>query len=133
MAGSAQVSSRAQGQRAQATLITDARSGASQEMSSRVRRYTYTMAFRTACFVAMIFVPGAFRWILFGCAVFLPLIAVVLANQANRRSASRWAAAPIPTPASDAPQLTTGHESDEETDVIDGESPTSDVRGGRVA
>lgn len=101
-------------------------------MSSRVRRYTYTMAFRTACFVAMIFVPGVFRWVLFGCAVFLPLIAVIFANQANRRSASRWAAAPIPTPA-DAPQLTTGHESDEETDLIDGESPTSDVRGGRVA
>jgi hypothetical protein len=133
VAGSAQVSSRGQGQRSPATLITDARSGASQEMSSRVRRYTYTMAFRTACFVAMIFVPGVFRWVLFGCAVFLPLIAVVLANQANRRSASRWSAAAIPTPASDAPQLTTGHESDEKTDVIDGDSPTSDVRGGRVA
>jgi hypothetical protein len=103
-------------------------------MSSRVRRYTYTMAFRTACFVAMIFVPGVFRWVLFGCAVFLPLIAVILANQANRRSASRWATAAIPTPASDAPQLTTGHESDEETsDVIDGGSPTSDIRSGRVA
>ena len=133
MAGSAQVSGRGQGQRSPATLITDARSGASQEMSSRVRRYTYTMAFRTACFVAMIFVPGVFRWVLFGCAVLLPLIAVVLANQANRRSASRWSAAPIPTPGSDAPQLTTGHDSDEETDVIDAESPTSDVRGGRVA
>jgi type III secretory pathway component EscV len=133
VAGSAQISSRGQGQRSPATLITDARSGASQEMSSRVRRYTYTMAFRTACFVAMIFVPGVFRWVLFGCAVFLPLIAVVLANQANRRSASRWAAAPIPTSASDAPQLTTGHESDEKTEVIDGEAPTSDVRGGRVA
>jgi Protein of unknown function (DUF3099) len=102
-------------------------------MSSRVRRYTYTMAFRTACFIAMIFVPGVFRWILFACAVFLPLVAVILANQANRRSASRWAAAAIPTPASDSPQLTTGHESDQRTDVINGDSPNSDVRDGRVA
>ena len=85
MAGSTQVPSKGQGQRSQPLVITDARSGASKEMSSRVRRYTYTMAFRTACFISMIFVPGVFRWILFACAVFLPLIAVVLANQANRR------------------------------------------------
>ncbi len=113
-------------------MITDARSGASKELSSRVRRYTYTMAFRTACFIAMIFVPGIFRWILFACAVFLPLIAVILANQANRRSASRWAAS-LPMQASDAPQLTTGHESDRDSDVISGDSRNNDDQDGRVA
>jgi hypothetical protein len=133
VAGSAQVHGRSQGQRSHPTLITDARSGASQELSSRVRRYTYTMAFRTACFIAMIFVPGVFRWILFGCAVFLPLIAVIVANQANRRFVSRWAAAAIPTPASDAPQLTTGHESDKGGDLSGSDPREENVRDGRVA
>jgi len=113
-------------------VITDARSGASKEMSSRVRRYTYTMAFRTACFLSMIFVPGVFRWILFGCAVFLPLIAVMIANQANRRSASRWTSS-VEGPGSDAPQLTTGPEPPTEADVIAGDSVASDARDGRVA
>jgi len=98
-----------------------------------VRRYSYTMAFRTACFIAMIFVPGVFRWILFACAVFLPLIAVILANQANRRSASRWAAAGIRKPASEAPQLTTGHEPEEADDLHRGDGAKDHVRDGHVA
>jgi Protein of unknown function (DUF3099) len=65
--------------------ITDARSGASSELATRQRRYAITMAFRTACFIAMVFVPGVFRWILFACAVFLPYVAVIFANQANQR------------------------------------------------
>lgn len=67
------------------TVITDARSGASKELAARQRRYAITMAFRTACFIAMIFVPGVFRWILFAGAVFLPYVAVIFANQANQR------------------------------------------------
>lgn len=66
-------------------VITDARSGASQDLQTRQRRYAITMAFRTACFLAMIFVPGVFRWVLFACAVLLPYIAVILANQASQR------------------------------------------------
>ena len=67
-------------------VITDARSATSEEMSRRVRRYTITMAFRTACFLSMIVVEGWPRWALFGCAVFLPYVAVVLANQADQRT-----------------------------------------------
>ena len=66
-------------------VITDARSAASQEQATRQRRYAITMAFRTACFIAMIFVPGGFRWVLFAGAVFLPYIAVIFANQAQQR------------------------------------------------
>ena len=90
------------------------------------------MAFRTACFISMIFVPGVFRWILFACAVFLPLIAVVVANQANRRSTSRWASG-VEAPVSDAPQLTSGPEPPTEAEVIAGDSVRGDVRDGRVA
>ncbi len=94
--------------------ITDARSATSAEMSGRIRRYTITMAFRMACFLSMLFVHGWLRWVLLACAVFLPYIAVVLANQADQRSS----AAPIEHGApADAPQLTTG----EQLDLVPGE------------
>lgn len=85
--------------------ITDARSGASQELATRQRRYAITMAFRTACFIAMVFVPGVFRWVLFGCAVFLPYIAVLLANQAHQRDTGTPVGGAVP---GDAPAITTG-------------------------
>lgn len=67
-------------------VITDAQSAASLGQARRQKRYAITMAFRTACFVCMIFVPGAFRWVLFGGAVFLPYIAVLFANQVDSRT-----------------------------------------------
>ena len=57
------------GHRGSTALITDARMSTSEEMSSRIRRYTITMAFRAACFISMVFVQGVFRWVLFACAV----------------------------------------------------------------
>jgi hypothetical protein len=86
-------------------LITDARTPASAEMHSRVVRYTLTMAFRTACFLAMYFVGGPLRWVLFACALILPYVAVIMANQANQRSIRKRAQFGGP---SDRPQLTTG-------------------------
>ncbi len=70
------------------SVITNARISTSEEMAGRMKRYAITMAFRTACFIAMIFAPGIWRWILFACAVFLPYIAVLLANQAHQRGMS---------------------------------------------
>jgi hypothetical protein len=73
-----------------ATNITDARPATSVDMSQRVRRYTVTMAFRTVCFlVAVIFAHGWLQWTLFGGALFLPYIAVLLANQANVKGIQR--------------------------------------------
>ena len=60
------------------------------------------MAFRTACFIAMIFVDGPLRWVLFAGAVVLPYIAVIVANQANQRgqaTAGRRGADPTDAPA----------------------------------
>lgn len=68
------------------TVITDARGAASAEMSGRMRRYAITMAFRTACFLGMIFAHGWVRWVLLAAAVLLPYVAVVLANQADHRT-----------------------------------------------
>jgi len=86
-------------------LITDAKPGTSRELASRQKRYIITMAFRTACFLSMLVVTGPFRWVLLACAVFLPYVAVVFANQANRRDAS---ASRDPVEPSQAPQLTDG-------------------------
>jgi hypothetical protein len=103
-------------------VITDARSGASAEQRDRQRRYAITMAFRTACFVCMVFVEGPARWVLFACAVFLPYVAVVLANQEHTRTdAPRTVAQGEPTA---APQIGDGSE-----DVIPG-SVVRDERGG---
>lgn len=79
-------SPRSGGHRQSMPVITDARAATSAEMAGRMKRYAITMGFRTACFLAMIFVPGALRWVLFACAVFLPYVAVVFANQAHTRT-----------------------------------------------
>ena len=88
-----------------AVVITDARGAASAEMSSRIRRYTITMGFRMACFLGMIFVTGWPRWVLLACAVLLPYLAVVVANQADHRTKSTTVEPGAPV---DAAQLTTG-------------------------
>jgi hypothetical protein len=112
-------------------VITDARTSTSAELRSREVRYAITMGFRTACFVAMIFVSGPLRWVLLACAVFLPGIAVVLANQANQRGTTTRTAAAVP--ADDVPQLTTGtpvieSETEESEESVD-DQPAHDARG----
>ncbi len=66
-------------------MITDAQDSTSAELSRRQKRYVITMLFRLACFIAIFFVPGVWRWVLGAAAVFLPYIAVILANQADTR------------------------------------------------
>jgi hypothetical protein len=123
---------RAAGQphRSAPVVITNARSATSAEMSGRVRRYTITMAFRMVCFLSMLFVHGWLRWALLAFAVFLPYIAVVLANQADQRSHGSSLEHGAPA---DAPQLTTG----EQVDLLPGEvvegSVVEDEPEGRVA
>ena len=79
-------------------------------MASREKRYAITMAIRMACFVSMIFVPGPMRWVLLAGAVFLPYIAVILANQADSKALNeRLQQAPEP----EATELTAGPPSPE--------------------
>lgn len=73
-------------------------------MTQRIRRYTITMAFRTVCFlVAVIFAHGWLQWTLFAGAVFLPYMAVLLANQSNMKGQKRVVRRGAPD---DAKQLT---------------------------
>ena len=75
-------------------------------MTQRVRRYTITMAFRTVCFlVAVIFARGWLEWTLFAAALFLPYIAVLLANQADQKGVRKPVRRGVP---GDARQLAAG-------------------------
>lgn len=86
--------------------ITTARAGASVDTSQRIRRYTVTMAFRTACFILAVTVAhGWLQWVLLAGAVFLPYMGVLLANQANETGLHRSVQDSAPD---DARQLTTG-------------------------
>jgi hypothetical protein len=70
-----------------AVRITTARSSAADDMKTRQRRYAVSMTIRTVCFVAAVAVgPGVLRWVLVAAAVFLPLLAVVMANAGDQRN-----------------------------------------------
>jgi Protein of unknown function (DUF3099) len=66
--------------------ITSARPAHSADIRRREIRYLLSMGIRTACFVLAIVTGGPLRWVLVAGAVFLPYIAVVLANATDRRS-----------------------------------------------
>jgi Protein of unknown function (DUF3099) len=95
------------GRRGSAQLITDARTGTSDEMSARIRQYTITMSIRAACFISMVFVHGVFRWVLFAGAVILPFVAVIAANQVNQHFRRRKVTHAVQT---ERPELTTGQD-----------------------
>ena len=63
------------------------------------------MLFRLACFVAIFFVPGVWRWVLGAGAVFLPYIAVILANQVDNRRIASTAAPAEPAEESERPAI----------------------------
>lgn len=75
------------GRREEAVRITTAPSNRDEEIAARQRRYVFSMAIRTICFVAAIAVgPGWLRWVLVAAAVLLPYVAVVMANATASRS-----------------------------------------------
>ena len=72
--------------------ITTASAGPSADIASRQKRYVVTMGVRTLCFVAVAVLamthlgPGWLPWVFVVGAVFLPYVAVVMANAASTRS-----------------------------------------------
>jgi hypothetical protein len=60
--------------------ITSAQKSLSSDQPGRQRRYFYSMMVRTACFILTVILPSPFRWFALAGAVFLPYIAVVIAN-----------------------------------------------------
>lgn len=69
-----------------AIRITSAAANRSDDLAARQRRYAISMTLRTVCFIAAVLVgPGWLRWVLIAGAVFLPYVAVVLANAGDTR------------------------------------------------
>lgn len=104
----------ADGRRKQTSVITDAKTGGSQEFASRQRKYMITMSVRTILFlgsVILYFTHVINLWvcgILFVAGLLLPTVAVALANEVNTRSGDQQEFQHLdPT---DAPQLTAGPE-----------------------
>lgn len=92
--------------REETVSITSAAESHSAELAGRQRRYLISMGIRTACFIGFIAVPGPARWVLLVGAVFLPYVAVILANAGVRRP-STTAEFVRPEPAG---ELTDGHD-----------------------
>lgn len=65
--------------------ITSTAVSHSEELGHRQRRYLISMLVRTACFIAAVAVDGWPRWVFLAAAIFLPYIAVVLANAGVRK------------------------------------------------
>lgn len=65
--------------------ITSAAVSHSEELGHRQRRYLISMGVRTVCFVLAVAVDGWPRWVFLAGAVFLPYVAVVLANAGVRK------------------------------------------------
>src|SRR3954470_20783510 len=72
--------------------ITTAAAGPGADIASRQKRYVVTMGVRTLCFVVVAvlamthFGPDWLPWVFVVGAVFLPYVAVVMANTASTRS-----------------------------------------------
>ena len=72
-----------------AVRITDARTSHSDDLHHRQVRYLLSMLVRTACFVAAVVIDSWLRWIFLAAALFLPYVAVVMANAVSRRPPER--------------------------------------------
>ena len=66
-------------------VITTAQRGISDEQRGRRDRYILGMTIRTVCFIGAIFASGVLQWILLAGALFLPYIAVFIANAGRER------------------------------------------------
>lgn len=72
----------------QSISITGAQVSRVEDQRARTRRYLFSMAIRTVCFLGAILASGWLRWTLVAGAVLLPYIAVVMAN-AGRKPAPK--------------------------------------------
>lgn len=76
--------------------ITNASVSHSQDLHGREVRYLVSMLVRTLCFVAAVVTSGPLRWVFVLGAIFLPYVAVVLANAGSRRAPQNATFTPEP-------------------------------------
>ncbi|QUY61494.1 DUF3099 domain-containing protein [Gulosibacter molinativorax] len=65
--------------------ITSIGESEEEERRHRTRQYLLTMAFRSVCVLLMVFVRGPMLFVVAAGAIFLPWIAVVIANHVRER------------------------------------------------
>lgn len=70
-------------------VVTTAPESLADDQDHRAKRYLLTMAVRTTAFVLAVVTDGWVRWTFAVLAVFLPWIAVVLANAVRPRAFGR--------------------------------------------
>ncbi|WP_225754234.1 DUF3099 domain-containing protein [Actinotalea sp. Marseille-Q4924] len=66
--------------------ITSARQSLQEDIAARNKRYMLQMSTRVVCFLGAVVLDHWSRWVLVAGAVFLPYIAVVLANAGREKA-----------------------------------------------
>lgn len=86
--------------------------------ASRLKRYALTMGIRTACFLLMALVTpyGWYTWVFAAGAIFLPYVAVVMANAGESTTTTRTVESPTLSLDGTATAPPSGH--DPTTDVF---------------
>ena len=78
--------------------VTGLGENAEDERKKRMIKYTVAMTVRVICLVLGMFVQGWLMWLCFAAAIFLPYIAVIIANDVRHEGGSELSAvAPKPT------------------------------------
>lgn len=103
--------------------ISDARESHSDEMRTRMIRYSVSMSIRLVCFVLVFVVPYVWlQWVMIAGAVFLPYFAVIVANGGSDTSNIRHSDALIDrAPVREIEAMVVDAGPDDGDDVLSGE------------
>lgn len=84
--------------------ITDAPTSQTDDIGVRYRKYVISMVIRTICVICFAFIDHWSRWLFVAGAVFLPYIAVVLANAGRESRGPRPESFDVTPPEPPAPR-----------------------------
>ncbi len=102
--------------------ITDAATAHSEDMSRRMRKYALAMGIRLVCLILVFVVDGWFKLVMVAGAVFLPWIAVVIANGSDKAEVHSDSLLDyVPFGELDSAEDVSGQEEDEPAPVLQGE------------
>jgi hypothetical protein len=103
--------------------ITDVPESHTDEMHRRMVKYSLAMGIRLACLLLFFFIDSWFRWFFVAGAVFLPWIAVIIANGGSDKSHLTHSTALLdqaPLPELEAPSASADGGGTEEGDFLTG-------------
>lgn len=103
--------------------ITDVPESHTDEMHRRMVKYTLAMGIRLACLLLFFFIDAWFRWFFVAGAVFLPWIAVIIANGGSDKSHLTHSTALLdqaPLPELEAPTTSTDGGKSDDGDFLTG-------------